>query len=697
MTKQSLKQKAAIAPLLALLGIVSAGYVMGIDEGHGYTSIVFLACVALLLIASVIVYVLHRTLQHTKNILLSLATVSAYAVMLDYLKGMLGFSALSSLYLVFVFLTLIFGMAGGLIAFLYGFSLLVARAVLLSVPLSRYTVSALTSVLSVIAVGLFLSYEKRTVRRLESKISALEEPPVELSIKAENRTEPLIYSDIISEDGLRKERARLAAVLNERLYATISTIRSAIHPFTVVLYLNDTDARLKGREILSNSEWIVMDKSVGHDDPYIGWVLKNKKSLLLNEINGEIKGIPYYTRNEGIKSFMAVPAVKDEAIIGIICADSLEVQAFTEEHVRLLTVFTNEIIDLLDNTEFQYRLRYDMYEKGAMYTFVRTLSQHIDPTTIGQISLKEIARITGVNAGIFAVRDEKNTFRVAAVSNRGQELVGKSFVADPAPLLDGMAERQSPAINQITTSQLKVLYPSLYHLHGSERLFKYAAIIFLQTKIDEIGIIVLYMDAVLNERISIIMDTLISQIAISLYNSILFNKLQRLAITDGLTGLHNHRHFQEHLENEIREALRYKKSLSMLMVDIDHFKAINDTYGHPQGDAILKKISEVILQTIRDVDFAARYGGEEFCVLLPNTDVKGAYRIAERLRKNIESLYVDSNGKVVRFTISIGVAGMPEDARSKDELIGHADEALYFSKENGRNRTAVYGTIRKKE
>ncbi|MCL4557411.1 MAG: sensor domain-containing diguanylate cyclase [Deltaproteobacteria bacterium] len=697
MTKPTPKQIAVTALLLVLLGIISSGYVLGIDASRDYTGILFLAFVVLLLTSSVIVYLLAQLYQHTKNVLLSLAIVSAYVVMLDYVESLFGFNAVSSLYLVFTFLTLVFGMTEGLIAVAYGLSLLTVKAYMFSRPLSRYVFYTLTSTLSVVSIGLILSYEKKIARRLQNKISTLEESPVEFDIKADNRTEPLRYSDIISEDGLKKERGRLTATLNERLYSTIGTIRSAIHPFTVALYLNDVDAHLKGREILSNSEWIDMERPVSRDDPYIGWVLKNKKSLLLNEINAEIKGIPYYTRNEGIKSFMAVPAIKDNAIIGVICADSLEVQAFTDEHVKLLTVITSEIIDLLDNTELQYRLRYDMYEKGAMYTFVRTLSRHIDPTIIGQISLKEIARITGVNAGIFAVRDEKKSFRVVAVSNISQTLIGKGFVADSTLLLDGLTDRQLPTIHQITASQLKLLYPSLYHVHGSERPFKYAAIIFLQTKIEEIGAIVLYMDTMLNERISIITDTLINQIAISLYNSILFNKLQRLAITDGLTGLHNHRHFQEHIENEIKEALRYKRSLTMLMMDIDRFKAINDTFGHPQGDVILKKISEIILQTIRDVDYAARYGGEEFCISLPNTDIKGAYRIAERLRKSIESLYVDSNGRGIRFTISIGISGVPEDAGSKDELISHADEALYFSKENGRNRTAVYGTIKPKE
>ncbi len=697
MPKLKFKQTAIIALLTVLLGIASTGYVLGIAISSDYTSILFLSCVVLLFIVSLIVYLLVQIPQYLKNSILSLVTVATYVIMLDYVENTFKFNALPSIYLIFSFLTLVFSMTDGLIAVAYGFLLFTMKAFIFSKPLSHYVFYTVISALSVITIGLIMAYERKIIKKLRNKIATLQEAPIEFSVKNDNRTDPLQYSNIISDDGLIKEKSRLMTILNERLYDIMETIRSTIHPFTVILYLIDNDMHLKGREILSNSEWIDMDKPLKQDDPYIGWILKNKKSLLLNEIKDEIKGIPYYTRNEGIKSFMAVPAIKDNDIIGIICVDSLEVQAFTDEHVKLLTVITNQIIDLIDNIELQYNLRYDMYEKGAMYTFVRTLSQHIDPTTIGQASLQEIIRITGVNAGIFAFKDEKKAFEVAAVQTIDRELTGKSFVADMTPILDGLAENQLSAINQITASQVKILYPALYHLYEPDKLFKYTAIISLRTKIEEVGVVVLYMNNMLNERISIILDTLINQIATSLYNSILFNKLQKLAITDGLTGLHNHRHFQEHIETEVKEALRYNKPLTMLMLDIDHFKKINDTYGHPQGDSLLKKISEIIMQTIRDVDYAARYGGEEFCVVLPNTDGKGAYKIAERLRKKIEALHINYDNRDIRFTISIGISGIPEDAANKSEIISHADGALYRSKENGRNQTTIYGNIKTKE
>ena len=169
---------------------------------------------------------------------------------------------------------------------------------------------------------------------------------------------------------------------------------------------------------------------------------------------------------------------------------------------------------------------------------------------------------------------------------------------------------------------------------------------------------------------------------------ILKDKLERLSITDGLTGLYNHRHFHEVLKDEISRGGRYGTTLSLLLFDIDHFKKFNDTYGHKSGDRVLKTIASVIEKSKRDSDIAARYGGEEFAVILPQTGIAGAEKIAERIRKNIEINKVDLTGDVVSVTVSIGVAEWAGED-NEDKLVVRADEALYRSKENGRNRVTV--------
>jgi diguanylate cyclase (GGDEF)-like protein len=167
--------------------------------------------------------------------------------------------------------------------------------------------------------------------------------------------------------------------------------------------------------------------------------------------------------------------------------------------------------------------------------------------------------------------------------------------------------------------------------------------------------------------------------------------LRGLAFKDGLTGLFNHRYFQEHMEKEVQRADRYKRTLSLIMIDIDHFKKINDTYGHPVGDIVIRSIANLFENTIRKSDTAARYGGEEFALILPETDIKGAVILAERLRKMAEQMEIEADGNKIKVTISIGIATYDPSAglRSKAEIIDAADRALYNSKQTGRNKLSI--------
>lgn len=167
-------------------------------------------------------------------------------------------------------------------------------------------------------------------------------------------------------------------------------------------------------------------------------------------------------------------------------------------------------------------------------------------------------------------------------------------------------------------------------------------------------------------------------------------ELEKLAITDGLTGAYNHRHFRTRLEEEFSRAKRYKNPLSCLMLDIDHFKNINDAFGHAQGDVVLKEITDAIRNSARKIDIVARYGGEEFVVLLPHTDKEGAFIHAERIREAVKGNRCSDGDTCMMVTVSLGVATFPSpDVNSADDLVGKADNALYEAKRTGRNKTVA--------
>lgn len=185
-------------------------------------------------------------------------------------------------------------------------------------------------------------------------------------------------------------------------------------------------------------------------------------------------------------------------------------------------------------------------------------------------------------------------------------------------------------------------------------------------------------------------DTLITYASLAsgaIENARLHAHVSEQAVTDALTGLPNRRYFDERLESEVGRANRYGKPLTLAMLDIDHFKRINDAYGHAAGDAVLRQVAHVLLEQIRDADFVARYGGEEFVLILPETDVSRALFVAERIRQAVAAASLRlPDGRELSVTASLGIAAFQGDNGSGDELLRHADRAMYAAKEKGRNR-----------
>jgi diguanylate cyclase (GGDEF)-like protein len=181
----------------------------------------------------------------------------------------------------------------------------------------------------------------------------------------------------------------------------------------------------------------------------------------------------------------------------------------------------------------------------------------------------------------------------------------------------------------------------------------------------------------------LLLRTVADQVTVAVNHARLFAQIQQQALTDGLTGCFNRRFFEMQLERDMHLATRMRQPVSLILLDVDHFKKVNDTFGHDAGDVALRQLADSLRQELRGVDTAARYGGEEFAVILPQAGVEGAVAVAERLRARIEKTEVPGVGYI---TASFGVATYPLHATSRDMLVGTADRALYNAKNTGRNR-----------
>lgn len=188
----------------------------------------------------------------------------------------------------------------------------------------------------------------------------------------------------------------------------------------------------------------------------------------------------------------------------------------------------------------------------------------------------------------------------------------------------------------------------------------------------------------------ILLQTFADYAAIAIENARYLQKIEELTIKDDVTGLFNSRYLHRALEQEVIRAQRYKEHFSLIFIDIDHFKVVNDTYGHLIGSRLLKEVAEVIKKTLRETDIATRYGGDEFVLILPETTKENAYKVAKRLRENINSTnFISSDGINVKITASYGIATYPVDATDRLELLKLADQAMYRVKETTRDGIAM--------
>jgi diguanylate cyclase (GGDEF)-like protein len=192
-----------------------------------------------------------------------------------------------------------------------------------------------------------------------------------------------------------------------------------------------------------------------------------------------------------------------------------------------------------------------------------------------------------------------------------------------------------------------------------------------------------------------LLQTLAFQLTSVLERAMLLSDLERLAVTDGLTGLYNYRHFQERYREEVNLCRRYQHPLAIMLIDLDGFKQVNDTYGHLEGDYLLVQLAETLRHTLRNTELIARYGGDEFVVLMPSTNLQGGIAAANRVLQAVrETQFLDTVG-TPRFsiTLSIGVAAYPNSTQNPIELLEKADESLEIAKRNGRNRVVAHENI----
>ena len=368
--------------------------------------------------------------------------------------------------------------------------------------------------------------------------------------------------------------------------------------------------------------------------------------------------------------------------LGVVAADSGRYHAFTSADSNVLQMFSHQVMRILQRERVYPQIQRENVSLKILNEESAKLLSTIDIDVIAK-NLMEGARRIAPSEVVFLLA-RAGEFEI--LHRTGPYQQEKKAFNVKGTLLDIVVKnRESVYISDVRNNR-SPLMPFKAPNTGS------VFVLPLVYERDVLGMVVLIFEKTntLGTHEIELLEVLGNQAATSIANAKLYGEIERLAVTDGLTGLFNHRHFQEKLTQEFNRLERFAEPISLLIIDIDHFKKINDTYGHPVGDAVLKKVSGIIRKTIRNIDIPARYGGEEFAVILLGTDSNGALKMAERLRKSIADAKFSSEQNAFNVTVSLGISTHAREMRRKEDLVEQADKALYHAKRTGRNRSVQW-------
>lgn len=315
--------------------------------------------------------------------------------------------------------------------------------------------------------------------------------------------------------------------------------------------------------------------------------------------------------------------------------------------------------------------------ESALREFSQALSRDLDLDVLTEHALRHLLRHTGATGGAVIVElDGELIVKAQAGIDRADSLIG--------------AEPVRRALRTLEPARIEI--PEGLMLDGVVAAFRPRHVLVVPVEFHQapLGVLVLASGGAFSADADRLLTPLRQNLGVALNNSLTHERLQRLAALDGLTGCYN-RHFGvRRLEEEFARAVRTGTPLGVLMLDIDHFKSVNDTYGHLVGDRVLVRVARSAQRLIRAGDVLVRYGGEELLALLPGADVKDVQEIGERIRRAVSETEISEADQSFRVTVSLGATSFPsDDASSPTELIRHADEALYKSKQGGRNRLTL--------
>ncbi len=522
-----------------------------------------------------------------------------------------------------------------------------------------------------------------------------------------------------SEDGIAVNPSQASESRSDRLArSSVEEIHLSVHyaldllrrtlglHTAVLLWLNDAGTHLRISELATGSDDI-RDAPFLAGDGVLGAVIARRERVSLHDLKPSYK-VPYYDGPCPVRALAAIPLLDpapgggrsgggpDGALRGVLAIDRVDNRAFTPHEEEVAAQAARHCLRAIQNERVFMQLERAKVEQGKLYRAAQALSSALSEKDVLDAAVKSAREIASFDFAAVTVFDEAAKMHevVAAKGTDGEidDLVGARFAPNAG------------LVSMVVLNRCALPYRGEFdpaHQVVLTRRFpwpKVPSLLVLPLVLHDRGLGTLILGAkrrqAFGEAVRPTLEVLASHLATSLSNARMIAQLEKMATTDGLTGLLNKRAMLDEAERKTAAAARFGRSLSVLVVDIDFFKKVNDTYGHDVGDTVIRGLGDVLKRHKRNTDVVSRFGGEEFVVLCEQTDAKGAMLLAERIREELAKIVFHAPNGTLSVTCSIGVATFPEAGQGWDALFKAADEALYVSKRSGRNKSTAWSGTR---
>jgi diguanylate cyclase (GGDEF)-like protein len=487
---------------------------------------------------------------------------------------------------------------------------------------------------------------------------------------------------------LRQASAIVATSLDqEKAVSLILEQLERVIPYdsaSVQLLRNGAIEIIGGRGWPDNSDVIGLRFPVPGDNPNTV-VIQSRKPYLLNDAPAAYT--PFRNGpHSHIKSWLGVPLIIHDQVIGMLAIDKSERHYFTSKHIELASAFADQVAISIENTRLYSALQQRIEELTALRATFSDITAELELSRLLKSILKRAVKLLNSTGGDLGLFDEARQEIQVAVTYK----MGRSYTGTRLALGEGV-------MGLIALTHKPVIIDDYQTWEGRSPQFSDAswhAVVAAPMLIGKrlVGVIAV-VDEDPTRRFTVndqnLLTTFAQQAAIAVENAHLYEEAQHQAITDSLTGLYNRRGLFELGQREVNRLRRTHQELSAILLDIDHFKQVNDKYSHAVGDQVLQVLAERCRSGLRESDLLGRYGGEEFAILLPEAGVQEAALIAERLRASISEVPIETQRGPISITISLGVTSASNGTTDLAILLDRADTAMYQAKQSGRNRVSV--------